>query len=113
MFISTVPIRINIDGEVSFATFSKMVDKEWFSVLKHQKYPYDNLVKDIRERNRGVEKLFDLAISYQNAKVNKDDYAVNLEARWHFNEYQVESLYLHINDREDDGTPDLELRLPD
>ena len=78
-----------------------MVDKEWFSVLKHQKYPYDCLIRDVREQHKGVEKLFDIAISYQNAKMVKDENETQQEARWHFNEYQVESLYLHINDRED------------
>jgi amino acid adenylation domain-containing protein len=103
MFISTVPLRIPINGELNFIEFSKMVDKQWLSVLKHQKYPYDHLLKDARAQNSGVDKLFDIAISYQNAKMNKDDNQAKLEARWHFNEHQVESLYMHINDRESDG----------
>ena len=103
MFISTVPLRIHIDGEQDFVEFSKSVDLEWFGVLKHQKYPYDHLLRDVREQRKDVDKLFDMAVSYQNAKMVKDGDKSKEESRWHFNGYQVESLYLHINDREDDG----------
>ncbi len=103
MFISTVPLRIRMDSSLDFVAFSRLVDKTWFSVLKHQKYPYDCLVRDVRNRSNGVEKLFDIAISYQNAKMEQTGSGVAMETRWHFNEYQVESLYLHINDREDEG----------
>jgi len=103
MFISTVPLRVQIDGDQDFVAFSRTVDKEWYSVLKHQKYPYDLLLKDVREQNRDVEHLFDIALSYQNAKLTRDGSDIPQEGRWHFNERQVESLYLHINDREGDG----------
>lgn len=103
MFISTVPLRVQVNGNDSFADFSKSIEKEWFSVLKHQKYPFDFLVRHIRETHKSVEKLFDIAISYQNAKMVEDHTGIEHEARWHFNEYQVESLYIHINDRETDG----------
>ena len=104
MFISTVPLRIQINDSQSFTDLSRSIDREWFAVLKHQKYPYDLLVKDIRERDKTVEKLFDIAISYQNAKIDQDANAVKIRARWHFNACQVESLYIHINDREDNGS---------
>jgi tyrocidine synthetase III len=103
MFISTVPLRTRIDGEQSFQEFARTVDSEWFSVLKHQKYPYDLLLKDIRDTHKDVDKLFDIAVSYQNAKMVKEGELPHEESRWHFNGYQIESLYLHINDREDDG----------
>ena len=103
MFISTVPLRIAIDGELNFVDFSKKVDQLWLSVLKHQKYPYDQVVKEVRGKNSGIEKLFDIALSYQNAKFIKDDQQVSHESRWHFNGFQVEPLYIHINDRESDG----------
>jgi len=103
MFISTVPLRIQMDGGIDFVEFSRLVDKTWYAALKHQKYPYDCLIRDIRDHSPGVDKLFDIAISYQNAKVDRESGLHNLEYRWHFNEFQSESLYLHINDREDEG----------
>ncbi len=102
MFISTVPLRIRLDNHLTFQEFSHQLDTLWFSVLKHQKYPYDLLLRDVRESFPDVEKLFDIAISYQNGKINRDQegLAGNAEVRWHFTEHQTEGLYLHINERE-------------
>lgn len=103
MFISTVPLCVQVNGDDSFADFSKSIEREWFSVLKHQKYPFDYLLKHIREKHKNVEKLFDIAISYQNAKMIEDNTGIEHEIRWHFNEYKVESLYIHISERETVG----------
>ncbi|NCA99543.1 MAG: amino acid adenylation domain-containing protein [Clostridia bacterium] len=102
MFISTVPLRVQMDNHLTFQEFSRKLDTTWFSVLKHQKYPYDLLLRDVRESYPDVEKLFDIAISYQNGKINRsqEGLAGNAEVRWHFTEHQTEALYLHINERE-------------
>ena len=102
MFVSTVPVRIKVDESLDYLTYSGYILKEWMSVLKHQKYPYNLLLKDIREKDRGVEKLYDIIVSYQNAKLIKENPG-SYEARWHPNGYQLESLCIHVNDREDDG----------
>ncbi|QRN86643.1 amino acid adenylation domain-containing protein [Clostridia bacterium] len=103
MFISTVPLTVEVNDEMNFMEFSKVVGKTWLSVLKHQKYPYENILKEVREMHKGTEKLYDIAISYQNAKMIKNSHGLKHEARWHSNGYQMESLYIHVNDREDDG----------
>ncbi|MDW7678239.1 MAG: amino acid adenylation domain-containing protein [Bacillota bacterium] len=103
MFISTVPLRIKMDGNLNFVAFSKLVDQTWFAALKHQKYPYDCLMRDVRDRAEGVERLFDIALSYQNAKIIHSEIDVETESRWHFSGFQAESLYLHINDHDDEG----------
>ncbi|MDW7659709.1 MAG: condensation domain-containing protein, partial [Bacillota bacterium] len=69
MFINMVPIKIKVDDALDFVAFSKQVDREWFAVLRHQKYPYDRLIADIKERDRQVNRLFELAVSYQNGKI--------------------------------------------
>ena len=103
MFVGTVPLCVKVDKDLSFDEFSRGIDREWFSVLKHQKYPYDLIIKDIREQGAHVDKLFSIAVSYQNARIDQAACETKIRARWHFNDCQVESLYLHINDREDSG----------
>ncbi|MEI6602687.1 MAG: amino acid adenylation domain-containing protein [Clostridia bacterium] len=103
MFISTVPLSIKIDNELDFIAFSQQISAEWMSVLRHQKFPYDEILKGIREKSKGTDKLFDIAMSYQNAKFSKEDTVDEQEGRWHFNGYQTEGLYIHINDRDDTG----------
>lgn len=100
MFISTVPLRIRVDHNQTFAEFSKSLDQVWFSVLKHQKYPYDCLLREVRDRHPEIDRLYEIGLSYQNAHLDDQGGTYAPDARWHFAGYQAESLFLHINDRE-------------
>jgi hypothetical protein len=103
MFISTIPIRIKIDDNQELTSFIKKVSKEWLISLKHHAYPYKLLIRDIRNKNKDIKNLYDIVISYQNARFKKDDFLYDFEGKWHFNGYQKDPLYIHINDRESDG----------
>ena len=103
MFINTLPLRINIDSDTNFKTFSSMVSMECMSLFRHQKYPYDLLLKEIRAKYNNSENLYDIMLSYQNSKMEKQVIDEQYMSRWHFNHHQVNSLTIHINDRDDDG----------
>ncbi|RJE47542.1 MULTISPECIES: thioester reductase domain-containing protein [unclassified Dehalobacter] len=103
MFISTIPLRVNIDNDTNFQDFCHKLTRNWMDILRHQKYPYDEILKHVRKHNRSIEKLYEIAVSYQNAKFVKNSDINSCEGRWHFCGHQTESLYIHINEREDDG----------
>ena len=103
MFVSTIPMRIKVDNNIDFTTFVQEVSKEWMSLLRHQKYHYNLLLKDLRKNNDRLEKLFDITLSYQNAKLNKSISEEQYEGRWSFNGYQTGALTININDREGEG----------
>lgn len=103
MFVSMIPLRMKIDPGMNFTTLSQHLNKQWYSALKHQKYPYDLILKGIREKNASFKNLYEISLSYQNAKFVKEGDPNKQEGRWHFNGYQTESLIIHINHREDDG----------
>lgn len=101
MFINTVPFRIDIDENLDFKTFSCQVLGHCAAMLRHQKYPSDMLLKEIRKKFNSSELLFDIVVSYQNTKFDK--YGLDTHSRWHFNGHQTNSLTIHINDRDDEG----------
>ncbi len=103
MFVSTVPIRIQLKDEMSFNDFAQEVSGSWFSALKHQKYPYNLLMQDLRGAHKGLEALYDVTLSYQIGKFEKNADNFTYEGRWHFSGYQEPSLCIHVNDREDEG----------
>lgn len=103
MFISTVPLRISVEDNFNFRQFSDNVVRSWVAALKHHKYPYDLLLKGVREKYKSNDELYDIVLSYQNAKFVRSDFSYKHEGRWHFNGNQKQSLYIHINDREDEG----------
>jgi amino acid adenylation domain-containing protein len=101
MFVTTVPIALDINNKDNFDEFSKKVTSELMSSMKHQRYPFTVLQEEIRKKFNTDEALFDIILSYQNAKFAKGD-NFEITTRWHFNGYQTNSLTIHINDRDTD-----------
>ena len=100
MFVSVAaPMRIRIDDSWSFGELSEAMSRECLSVLKHQKYPYNYLLRDLNKKHRLTNRLYDIVLNYQNTKIKGEGF----ETRWHFQGYQVESLIIHVNDRDDSG----------
>lgn len=105
MFTSAaVPTRISIRDDMNFKTFIEYISREIMSLMRHQRYPYDLMAKRVREQNKVSSAIFDIVLSFQNSKfTNVDDNAGKYATRWHFNGYQIESLLININDRDNDG----------
>ncbi len=103
MFVSTVPVRIQINDDLKFSEFIGVVSSEWFSALKHQKYPYDLLLQELRKTHKGLDSLYDVTLSYQYGTFEKSNELFSQEGRWHFCGYQADSLSIHVNDREGSG----------
>lgn len=103
MYVSTVPVRVSVDEDKSFLEFAEDIANEWFSVLKHQRYPYDVLIQKLHEAHCDIEQLYDIALSYQVGTFEKSKQYFSYEGRWHFSGHQTSSLNIHWNDRENDG----------
>lgn len=103
MFISTIPLRIGIHAEEPFQTLTERIMEVCSSAFRHQRYPFEQIIRFVRDRHNIKENLYDIVLSYQNTKFDKS-YEVDYFTRWHFNGYQPNSLTVHINDRDDEGT---------
>ncbi len=103
MFVSTIPVRAYVDCEMSFNTFARYMYREIMSCLKNQRYPYELILKDFREKHKAEDKLYDIVFSYQNARLRLDPAIGEYDERWHFSGNQTESLTIHLSDREDAG----------
>ena len=100
MFVSTVPIRITISPEMSFNEFHRAVADEIFSALRHQKYPFNLFMEELRTQNKDIDSLFDMTLSFQNASLVKNVSRFSYEVRWHSPFAQINGLDIHFNDRE-------------
>lgn len=103
MYVSTIPIQIELDDKVSFSDLCKQIGKEHFQCFRHQRYPYNRMLAEIRELHGIHDNLYDVSVSYQNAKIDKAKHSFDFKTVWYFNGYQTESLCLHIDDRDDAG----------
>lgn len=98
-----VPLRFYIKDDMNFNQFVENVTKELMTVFRHQKYPYDLILKEVRERRGSSDNLFDIVLTYQNSKFIKEQNFEKYITRWHFTGHQIESLIINLNDRENDG----------
>lgn len=98
-----VPLRLRVKGDMNLDGFIETVSKEIMSVLRHQKYPFDLLLKEIREKHETSVNLFDIVVTFQNSKLSKKQGFEDYVTRWHFNGHQIESLVINLNDRDNDG----------
>ena len=99
MFINTVPLLINLDNESAFAENLKSVETSAFSAMRHQRYNYGDLLDELRKSRNFSEKLYDVILSFQNAKVAGGE----VETTWYHSGLQGESLQIHIDDRDSEG----------
>ena len=99
MFINTVPLLAEIENEKTFAENLQISTDNIMSLLRHQHYNYEDLLSTLRTEYNFTEKLYDVILSYQNAKTNAKDF----QTEWHSCGMQTESLQIHIDDRDSVG----------
>lgn len=99
MFVNTAPMLMELDNSKTLAENLSAIEDTAFSVFRHQKYNYSDVLSTIRKEFNFTEKLYDVMISYQNATVTGAD----IETTWYHSGSQSESLQIHIDDRDNEG----------
>lgn len=69
MFTSTMPFRFKLNDDLSFERLLLEVNDHFKECYFHQKYPYDQLVRDLDRRKEGNVDLFDICVNYYNTKL--------------------------------------------
>lgn len=103
MFINTAPFRVAIDSNYTFDQFLGNIAKDTMSMLRHQKYPYQMMLETLRKTNSDLPNLFDISLSYQNMRSNKQTSSINFESYWVPCNHISDSLDIHIHDYNDTG----------
>ena len=103
MFVNNFPVAIEVDPSQKYRGFAEKLSAEWLQILRHGKYPYVQLLKDYREMHQVKGRLYDVTLSFQNAKFDKQEIDFDFTTEWHFNEQEVNPLSISINDRENKG----------
>lgn len=103
MFISTVPFRFTLENSKSFIDFAKKIAFDSLGMFRHQKYPYQNILEDIRKKNPNQPNLYDILISYQNTRTNRNNVEVPYSVKWTFNHNVADSMQIHLFDMNDEG----------
>ncbi|RAP22565.1 Bacitracin synthetase 3 (BA3) [Brevibacillus laterosporus] len=65
MLVSTMPFRVQGNADQNVLSFIRSVAKKQTKLFRHQKYPYNKLVQEIRENHSDVNGLFSIYAGYQ------------------------------------------------
>ena len=102
MFISTVPLRINLNQELSFVNFSKKIATDTMSIFRHQKYPYQLLLEDLRKKDSSIPNLYNTVLSYQITKTVEES-NIKYSTDWIFNGNSADDMQIHLFDLNDES----------
>lgn len=95
MFISTLPLTVEISNEDTVAMLCDKITDCHSKIFRHQKYPYSHILESLREKSNFSGNPYDVMVSYQNAKTN-----INGKTRWFPNGYSETPFVMHIDNRD-------------
>ncbi len=103
MFISTAPLRIELNHSLSFTDFVKDISARTISLFRHQKYPYQYILEDLRAKDSSIPNLYNVVLSYQITKTFDEESKIKYTAEWLSNGCCADDLQIHLLDLNDDG----------
>lgn len=98
MFVSTLPFLNHLDENWCLEEFTEHLNDEWFDLLRHQKYPFGEIMSLAKQKHPDLDHLFHLVLSYQNSRLfQTKDASAFFTGRWHYSGYQSEHLVIHLS----------------
>lgn len=102
MFVTTMPFRVSFNLSDTFINFALANNINFISLLRHQKYPYSDILEDIRQTT-DIPNLYNISMSYQITKAVSSDIG-DYETNWTFNNNCLNDINIHLYDINDTGT---------
>ena len=95
MCISTTPLTVPVSTDITAEDLCRSVGSCQFKLFRHQRFPYSHILQDLHERYDFSGNLYDVIVSYQNARSNTDT-----TTQWFSNGYSEVGMEFHIDNRD-------------
>lgn len=95
MFVSTIPLTEEIDENESVLSLCKKTADIHREIFRHRRFPYCDILREIREKNGFSGRLFDVMVSCQNAKTD-----IPAKTEWFSNGHSEVPMAFHIDNRD-------------
>lgn len=96
MFVSTIPLIINIDANKNIDDLYEKIKGSTLRALRYQRYPYEKMLAYSKETTKRNENLFDIIVSFQNIDTIDPTNNFKKESYWGFMGAQQSSFELHV-----------------
>ncbi|WP_010494492.1 non-ribosomal peptide synthetase [Paenibacillus elgii] len=103
MFAGVAAFRYEVDPQQAFIAHCQTLAKEYMRMLRHQKYPYNQLVARTRERHPDAGPLFHIGTEFQVMNFHIED-EVRVASEIHFSGSITDEMHFHVKDHTDSGT---------
>lgn len=101
LFVNNMLFKLDIEDNTCFYDAITKLNQSQFSYLRHQKYPLQTLITNLKNKFNTKENIYDTSVSYQNARTNHLLDNVSYDSQWLFSGFSTVSLLLHIYDMDD------------
>ncbi len=103
MYISTIPFKVSLNSDDSFSNFLSNISIDFLKIFRHQKYPYQYLLEDLRSKDNNLPNLYKIFMSYQNVRTNKQTFSIPYDATWVGNNHISDDMDIHLYDMNNTG----------
>ncbi len=102
MFINIAPLRIDMKDKSTFVDLVSCISRDSIGLLRHQKYPYQTILEDLRKQNPSIPNLYNIVLSYQ---ITRSNHECNIpyDTRWSFNGCTADDVDIHLFDMDENG----------
>jgi amino acid adenylation domain-containing protein/non-ribosomal peptide synthase protein (TIGR01720 family) len=99
MFVSTVAARLSVEPEQDLLSLLQKVGKEQRTNLRHQRYPYNKLIQNLREKMKldDIQDLFGVSVEYRPVSWIRYD-QLAFQIRNGFCGHEIDDLLLRIEE---------------
>ena len=99
-----MPFYFNLEGNPTFKDFVTSITVQTIGMFRHQKYPYQEILSYLRKQDSSIPNLYNIMISYQNTKTEKDASDIKYDVRWTHSDFTSDELDIHLFDMNNYGT---------
>ena len=103
MFVNVLPLRIQIDSNLSFEDFALKIAGDSMSLLRHQKYGYEAILEDLRAKEPSLPSLYNIVLSYQITKITENQDQIPHTSNWIFDNCIADDIDIHLFDLNDNN----------
>ena len=97
MYISTIPLKVQINSNTTIKDLTSTFLRDTRKALRHQRYPYLNMLEFVRKNNSELSNLFEVLVSFQNIKVGGTKDLPKATHIWSYNKNQQTQFEFHIS----------------